>query len=176
MDQFRQQFQSQLKELQFPHKAQINFLTMLADENITFCQVIIEGTIILLTKEICSYIKHSQFKVSGFYLLDSILKNLGKKYLPEAQLQLPVLFEALQIPPPELPKVIRVLETWKEKPLFPLKFIDGLQAKLNGNKNITVSAKSYRPPILVPGGLKNIRPLAIPLIPPASNISSSMVC
>jgi hypothetical protein len=43
MEEFRSEFQAQLRSLIFPHKAQITFLSELANENISYRTLIIEG-------------------------------------------------------------------------------------------------------------------------------------
>ncbi|XP_054708497.1 uncharacterized protein LOC129218287 [Uloborus diversus] len=71
-----EEYKSSLADLNFNSKPHINMLTMLAEENINNASVIVQT--------IVNHIQKSsiEMKLPGFYLVDSIIKNIGKEYVP----------------------------------------------------------------------------------------------
>eukprot|EP00884_Botryococcus_braunii_P002195 jgi/Botrbrau1/11977/Bobra.0115s0013.1 len=106
---FIQEYKSYLNDLTFNSKALINTLTMLASENIpaaTSIQRTIEDQIILGPQP-C--------KLPSLYLLDSIVKNVGRPYTLLFAQRLPEVFIAVwdALPQVQRPALLKVLKHWE---------------------------------------------------------------
>ncbi|KAI9006012.1 hypothetical protein BC832DRAFT_592116 [Gaertneriomyces semiglobifer] len=127
LETIRQNYRSSLADLTFNSKPIINSLTMFADVNKTAAGVIV--------KVIEDQLRNAQpkQKLPVFYLVDSILKNVGEPYTALFE---QVIYQAftsayVAVPPPDKDRFARVLGTWNHNPTGPI-FNAQIRSALDG--------------------------------------------
>ncbi|XP_059043686.1 pre-mRNA cleavage complex 2 protein Pcf11 isoform X2 [Mustela lutreola] len=118
-------YQSSLEDLTFNSKPHINMLTILAEENLPFA------------KEIVSLIEAqtakapSSEKLPVMYLMDSIVKNVGREYLTAFTKNLVATFICVfeKVDENTRKSLFKLRSTWDE--IFPLKKLYALDVRVN---------------------------------------------
>uniref|UniRef100_G1PRY9 Pre-mRNA cleavage complex 2 protein Pcf11 n=1 Tax=Myotis lucifugus TaxID=59463 RepID=G1PRY9_MYOLU len=118
-------YQSSLEDLTFNSKPYINMLTMVAEENLPFA------------KEIVSLIEAqtakapSSEKLPLLYLMDSIVKNVGREYLAAFTKNLVATFICVfeKVDENTRKRLFKLRSTWDE--VFPLKKLYALDVRVN---------------------------------------------
>nr|KAF6336938.1 hypothetical protein mMyoMyo1_012127 [Myotis myotis] len=119
------EYQSSLEDLTFNSKPYINMLTILAEENLPFA------------KEIVSLIEAqaakapSSEKLPVMYLMDSIVKNVGREYLTAFTKNLVATFICVfeKVDENTRKSLFKLRSTWNE--IFPLKKLYALDVRVN---------------------------------------------
>ncbi|KAJ3277208.1 hypothetical protein HDV01_000260 [Terramyces sp. JEL0728] len=130
MDALRNQYLSSLQELTFNSKPIITNLTIIAEENLANAPVIVQA--------IEQQLSNAQpgFVIPLLYLMDSILKNVGKGYVAAFQKNLVRVFSDAytKVNDADKARFQRTLQTWKATPggyLFPSHVIAGIERAIN---------------------------------------------
>ncbi|XP_036599349.1 pre-mRNA cleavage complex 2 protein Pcf11 [Trichosurus vulpecula] len=118
-------YQSSLEDLTFNSKPHINMLTILAEENLPFAKEIV--TLI----EAQTAKAPSTEKLPVMYLMDSIVKNVGREYLPAFTKNLVATFICVfeKVDENTRKSLFKLRSTWDD--IFPLKKLYALDVRVN---------------------------------------------
>ncbi|KAJ3325870.1 hypothetical protein HDV06_002255 [Boothiomyces sp. JEL0866] len=130
MDALRNQYLNSLKELTFNSKPIITNLTIIAEENLSNAPVIVQA----IEQQISNV--QPAYVIPLLYLMDSILKNVGKGYIAAFQKNLVRVFAGAyaKVNDADKARFQRTLQTWKATPggyLFPSHVIAGIERSIN---------------------------------------------
>ncbi|KAJ3015007.1 mRNA 3' end processing factor [Thoreauomyces humboldtii] len=144
LEAIRLEYRSSLGDLTFNSKPIITNLTIIAQENLAAAPAIV--------KAIEDQIRNAQpkQKLPVFYLLDSILKNVGGAYLGLFARNIVQIFATAfdAVEGEDRQRFVKVLSTWKHHPPGPL-FAPGVFAALD-NAVANISRQPVRRPSLGP--------------------------
>ncbi|XP_067425044.1 pre-mRNA cleavage complex 2 protein Pcf11 isoform X1 [Emydura macquarii macquarii] len=118
-------YQSSLEDLTFNSKPHINMLTILAEENVPFAKDIVS----LIEAQIAKA-PHTE-KLPVMYLMDSIVKNVGREYLTAFTKNLVATFICVfeKVDENTRKSLFKLRSTWDE--IFPLKKLYALDVRVN---------------------------------------------
>uniref|UniRef100_A0A8C6X8V1 Pre-mRNA cleavage complex 2 protein Pcf11 n=1 Tax=Naja naja TaxID=35670 RepID=A0A8C6X8V1_NAJNA len=118
-------YQSSLDDLTFNSKPHINMLTILAEENVPFAKDIVS----LIEAQIAK--APSNEKLPVMYLMDSIVKNVGREYLAAFTKNLVSTFVNVfeKVDENTRKSLFKLRSTWDE--IFPLKILYALDVRVN---------------------------------------------
>uniref|UniRef100_A0A8D0DJV8 Pre-mRNA cleavage complex 2 protein Pcf11 n=1 Tax=Salvator merianae TaxID=96440 RepID=A0A8D0DJV8_SALMN len=118
-------YQSSLDDLTFNSKPHINMLTILAEENVPFAKDIVS----LIEAQIAK--APSNEKLPVMYLMDSIVKNVGREYLAAFTKNLVTTFVNVfeKVDENTRKSLFKLRSTWDD--IFPLKKLYALDARVN---------------------------------------------
>ncbi|XP_061484930.1 pre-mRNA cleavage complex 2 protein Pcf11 [Rhineura floridana] len=118
-------YQSSLEDLTFNSKPHINMLTILAEENVPFAKDIVS----LIEAQIAK--APSNEKLPVMYLMDSIVKNVGREYLAAFSKNLVATFVNVfeKVDENTRKSLFKLRSTWDE--IFPLKKLYALDVRVN---------------------------------------------
>ncbi|XP_077197433.1 pre-mRNA cleavage complex 2 protein Pcf11 [Paroedura picta] len=118
-------YQSSLEDLTFNSKPHINMLTILAEENVPFAKDIVS----LIEAQIAK--APSNEKLPVMYLMDSIVKNVGREYLSAFTKNLVATFVNVfeKVDENTRKSLFKLRSTWDE--IFPLKKLYALDVRVN---------------------------------------------
>uniref|UniRef100_A0A6J0UT11 Pre-mRNA cleavage complex 2 protein Pcf11 n=1 Tax=Pogona vitticeps TaxID=103695 RepID=A0A6J0UT11_9SAUR len=118
-------YQSSLEDLTFNSKPHINMLTILAEENVPFAKDIVS----LIEAQIAK--APSNEKLPVMYLMDSIVKNVGREYLAAFTKNLVATFVNVfeKVDENTRKSLFKLRSTWDE--IFPLKKLYALDVRVN---------------------------------------------
>ncbi|KAM6447640.1 pre-mRNA cleavage complex 2 protein Pcf11 [Liasis olivaceus] len=118
-------YQSSLEDLTFNSKPHINMLTILAEENVPFAKDIVS----LIEAQIAK--APSNEKLPVMYLMDSIVKNVGREYLAAFTKNLVSTFVNVfeKVDENTRKSLFKLRSTWDE--IFPLKILYALDVRVN---------------------------------------------
>ncbi|XP_044297542.1 pre-mRNA cleavage complex 2 protein Pcf11 isoform X2 [Varanus komodoensis] len=118
-------YQSSLEDLTFNSKPHINMLTILAEENVPFAKDIVS----LIEAQIAK--APSNEKLPVMYLMDSIVKNVGREYLDAFTKNLVATFVNVfeKVDENTRKSLFKLRSTWDE--IFPLKKLYALDVRVN---------------------------------------------
>ncbi|KAJ3260271.1 hypothetical protein HK103_000906 [Boothiomyces macroporosus] len=126
MDALKNQYLNSLRELTFNSKPIITNLTIIAEENLSNAHVIVQA----IEQQISNV--QPAFVIPLLYLMDSILKNVGKGYIAAFQKNLVRVFSDAYAKVNDADKAR--FQTWKATPggyLFPSHVIAGIERAIN---------------------------------------------
>ncbi|NXW63608.1 PCF11 protein, partial [Eurystomus gularis] len=117
-------YQSSLEDLTFNSKPHINMLTILAEENICFCCTKLLSFFLLLQAP-------ASEKLPVMYLMDSIVKNVGREYLTAFTKNLVATFICVfeKVDENTRKSLFKLRSTWDD--IFPLKKLYALDVRVN---------------------------------------------
>ncbi|XP_048348967.1 pre-mRNA cleavage complex 2 protein Pcf11 isoform X1 [Sphaerodactylus townsendi] len=118
-------YQSSLEDLTFNSKPHINMLTILAEENVPFAKDIVS----LIEAQIAKAPANEKLPV--MYLMDSIVKNVGREYLSAFPKNLVATFVNVfeKVDENTRKSLFKLRSTWDE--IFPLKKLYALDVRVN---------------------------------------------
>ncbi|XP_053168702.1 pre-mRNA cleavage complex 2 protein Pcf11 [Hemicordylus capensis] len=118
-------YQSSLEDLTFNSKPHINMLTILAEENVPFAKDIVS----LIEAQVAK--APSNEKLPVMYLMDSIVKNVGREYLTAFTKNLVATFVNVfeKVDENTRKSLFKLRSTWDE--IFPLKKLYALDIRVN---------------------------------------------
>ncbi|XP_014312986.1 pre-mRNA cleavage complex 2 protein Pcf11-like [Myotis lucifugus] len=119
------EYQSSLQDLTFNSKRHINMLTMVAEQNLPFAKEIVS----LIEARIAK--APSSEKLPVLYLMDSIVKNVGREYLAAFATNLVATFICVfeKVDANTRKRLFKLRSTWNE--IFPLKELYALDVRVN---------------------------------------------
>ncbi|XP_065586016.1 pre-mRNA cleavage complex 2 protein Pcf11 isoform X1 [Cyrtonyx montezumae] len=118
-------YQSSLEDLTFNSKPHINMLTILAEENVPFAKDIVS----LIEAQIAK--APASEKLPVMYLMDSIVKNVGREYLTAFTKNLVATFVCVfeKVDENTRKSLFKLRSTWDD--IFPLKKLYALDVRVN---------------------------------------------
>lgn len=132
-------------------KVTINYLTTIAMENESMSKIIARAI------EDQLFNAHPNMKLPILYLMDSILKNVGKSFIPAFRTNIISTFSTAfnQVGTgPEKEKLKRVLNTWRTNPggyIFPSAILSQIEAAIGAGS--AASSSSTRSALINPAGM-----------------------
>ncbi|XP_054263515.1 uncharacterized protein LOC128986927 isoform X2 [Macrosteles quadrilineatus] len=125
MSEIAESFASSLSELTVNSKPHINMLTMLADDHLEYAPIITETVLTHLQKV------PPEIKLPVLYLIDSIMKNVGKAYINLFTQNIVQCFTATfeKVDEKTREQMFKLRQTWSD--VFPQKVIYALDAKVH---------------------------------------------
>ncbi|KAI8893999.1 hypothetical protein BC833DRAFT_606532, partial [Globomyces pollinis-pini] len=129
MDTFQRQYRSSLQDLTFNSKPIITNLTIIADENEKFANIVVAAVEDRIRNA------HPKHKLPVLYLMDSILKNVGRSYRQLFQKNLVSNFAAAfaVVDQNEKESLKKLIHTWRTHPggyLFPSHVIGAVEKEI----------------------------------------------
>ncbi|XP_078514610.1 pre-mRNA cleavage complex 2 protein Pcf11 isoform X2 [Lissotriton helveticus] len=173
-------YQSSLEDLTFNSKPHINMLTILAEENLPFARDIVA----LIEAQIAK--APTAEKLPVMYLMDSIVKNVGREYLDAFSKNLVPTFVNVfeKVEENTRKSLFKLRSTWDE--IFPSKKLYALDVRVNSldpawpikplPPNVNTSSIHVNPKFLSktpeepPAPVAPIIPVVVPVIPAPLNV------